>query len=87
MLNLLLDDFMAEFKDGTLKHVGPTSQSATAKLYDVTDLEVREFGDERVKLAFEDDEGNVVHVALFPDQARKLVDGIESLEDDSRVFE
>lgn len=87
MLNLRLDEFMVELKDGSLKNVGPTNKSAEAKLFDVTETEAREFGDKRVKLVFEDDEGNEVQVALFPDDVRKLADGIEALEDDSRVFD
>jgi hypothetical protein len=87
VLNLRLDEFMVELKDGSLKNVGPTNKSAEAKLFDVTSAEAREFGDKRVKLVFEDNEGNEVQVALFPDDARELADDIEALENDSRVFE
>jgi len=87
MLTLDLDKFTFELKDGTLKHVGASNKAATAKFYDVEGIDVREFGDERVKLGFTDDEGNEVEVALFPEQAREVVRGIELLEDDSRVFE
>jgi hypothetical protein len=87
VLNLRLDEFMVELKDGSLKNVGPTNKSAEAKLFDVTSAEAREFGDKRVKFVFEDDEGNEVQVALFPDDARELADDIEALENDSRVFE
>jgi hypothetical protein len=87
MLTLDLESFMFELKEGALKHVGPSDKSATAKLYDIEGIETREFGDERVKLAFEDDEGNEVEVALFPEQAREVARGIELLEEDSRVFE
>ena len=87
MLNLLLDDWMVELKDGSIKNVGPTNKGATAKLFDVDGLEVREFGDKRLKLAFEDGEGNEVEVALFPEQAREVARGIEVLEEDSPVFE
>jgi len=87
MLTLDLESFMFELKEGALKHVGPSDKSATAKLYDIEGVETREFGDERVKLAFEDDEGNEVEVALFPEQAREVARGIELLEEDSRVFE
>jgi len=48
---------------------------------------VREFGDERVKLAFSDEDGNEVEVALFPAEAREVARGVELLEDESRVFE
>jgi NADPH-dependent ferric siderophore reductase len=87
MLTLDLENFMLELKDGSVKHVGPTNKSATVKCYDVEGLEVREFGDERVKLVFSDDEGNEVEVALFPDQASEVARGIEALEDESRVYE
>ena len=87
MLSLDLDEFMFELKDGAIKHVGPSNREATAKLYDVEGVEVREFGDKRLKLAFEDDDGNEVEVALFPEQAREVARGLERLEDDSPVFE
>jgi hypothetical protein len=87
MLTLDLDQFMLELKEGSIKHVGPTNKAATVKLYDVEGLEVREFGDERVKLVFSDDEGNDVEVALFPEQASEVARGIGALEDDSRVYE
>ena len=87
MFTLDLDDFMFEPKEGTLKHVGPSNRTATAKLYDVEGVDVREFGDERVKLAFSDEDGNEVEVALFPAEAREVARGVELLEDESRVFE
>lgn len=87
MLTLDLDDFTFELKDGAIKHVGPSNRTATAKLYDVEGVEVREFGDERVKLAFEDEDGSKFEIALAPEQASEVARGIEMLEDDSRVFE
>jgi len=87
MLTLDLERFMFELKDGTIKHVGASNKSATAKLYDVEGVDVREFGDERVKLAFTDEDDNEVEVALFPEQAQEVARGVELLEDDSRVFE
>ncbi len=87
MLSLDLDRFMFELKEGAVKHVGPSNRAATAKLYDVEGVEVREFGDKRVKLAFEDEDGNEVEVALFPGDAREVARGIELLEEESRVFE
>ena len=87
MLTLDLDDFMFELKEGTLKHVGASNRSATAKLYDIEAVSVREFGDERVKLGFEDGDGNEVEVALFPAEAREVAAGIERLEDESDIFE
>lgn len=87
MLTLSLSDFLVEIKDGSIKNAGAPTKSAEAKLYDVEHAEAREFGDERVKLAFEDGEGNVVHVALDAPEARAVARGIESLEEESRVFE
>ena len=87
MLTLQLDEFMIELQEGSLKNVGPTNKSGTAKLYDVESAEAREFGDKRVKLAFEDGEGNEVQVALFPEDIRSIAADIEKLEADSDVFE
>jgi len=87
MLSLDLAEFMFEVKEGAIKHVGPSNKEATAKLYDVEGVEVREFGDKRVKLAFEDEDGNEVEVALFPEEAQEVVRGIELLEDESPVFD
>jgi len=87
MLSLQLDDFMLELEDGSLKNVGPADKSATTKLYDVESVEVREFGDKRVKLAFADESGNEVEIALFPTEANEVARGIELLEDESPVFE
>lgn len=81
MLTVQLDDFMVELKDGSYHHVGASNKTGTAKLYDVTDTEAREFGDERIKLVFEDDAGSTVEVALSPDAASAIVTAIESLSD------
>lgn len=87
MLNLAFENWNVELKEGAVKNVGPTNKAATAKLFDVESVEVREFGDKRIKLAFDDDEGNEVEVALFPEQAREIARGVKMLEDDSPVFE
>jgi hypothetical protein len=87
MITLDLDDFMFELKEGTLKHVGASNRTATAKLYDIEAVSVSEFGDERVKLGFEDADGNEVEVALFPEEAHEVKRGIELLEDESDIFE
>lgn len=87
MLTLDVENFVIELKEGSIKNVGPTNKGATAKLFDVEGVEVREFGDKRLKLAFDDGEGNEIEVALFPDAAREVARGIEVLEDDSPVFE
>ena len=87
MLNVNLSEFMIELKDGAIKNVGPSNKRGEAKLFDVADAEAREFGDKRVKLAFADDEGNEVQVALFPEHARKIAADLEELADDSPVFD
>jgi hypothetical protein len=87
MLTLDIEEFMFELKEGALKHIGPTNKRATVKLYDVEGIEVREFGDERAKLVFEDEDDNEVEVALFPDEAREVARGIEALDEESDIFE
>ena len=87
MLALTLEEFMVELNEGSIKNVGPSNKSATVKLFDVEAAEAREFGDKRVKLVFEDEDGNEVQVSLFPEHVRKIVDDVEALEDDSPVFE
>ena len=87
MLTIDLDDFMFELKEGTLKHVGASNNTATVKCYDIESLEVREFGDERIKVACKDDGGNLVEVALAPEQARQLARELTTLEDESNIFE
>ena len=87
MLNVNFENFMIELKEGSIKNVGPTNKSASVKLFDVEDAEAREFGDKRVKLVFEDAEGNEVQVALFPEDVRSVLADIQAMEDDSPVFE
>ncbi len=87
MLTIQFDSFDFELKDGSIKNVGPANKSATAKLFDVEECEAREFGDKRIKCVFEDAEGNEVQIALFPEQARVLREGIESLEAEGRAFD
>ena len=87
MFTIDLDDFMFELKDGALKHVGSSNRTATAKLYDVENVEIREFGDERIKISCKDDSGNETQVALDPEEAREIAREIERLEDESGIFE
>ncbi|ELY56481.1 hypothetical protein QA600_06280 [Natronococcus sp. A-GB1] len=87
MLSLSLEEFMVELNEGSIKNVGPTNKSATVKLFGVEEAGAREFGDKRVKLVFEDEDGNEVQVSLFPEDVRKIVKDVEALEDDSPVFE
>jgi hypothetical protein len=82
MLTLDLAEFAFELTEGALKHVGASNQSATAKLYDVTDAEVRAYGNDRVKLGFADGEGNEVEVALDEPAAREVAAGLERLRRD-----
>lgn len=83
MLTLDLGDLMVELKEGTVKHVGASNAGATAKLYDVEGVDVRGFGDERVKLAFDDGEGNEVEVALFSDEVEAVATGLETVRAES----
>jgi hypothetical protein len=87
MLTFDFKQFMFELKEGAIKHVGASNNAATVKLYDIDSIEVREFGDERVKVAFEDAEDNEVEVALDPPEAREVARGIEMLEEESDLFE
>ena len=87
MFTLTLTDFMIELKEGSIKNVGPTTKEAEAKLFGVESAEAREFGDRRVKLVFEDGDGNEVQVALFPDEARSIAADLAALEAESVVFE
>jgi hypothetical protein len=87
MFSLDLDRFMFELKDGAIKHVGASNAAASAKLYDVVDVEARVFGDERVKLTFEDEDDNEAQVALFPEEASEVRRQIEALEDEGRLFD
>jgi len=86
MLTLQLENFMVELKEGTLKHVGTSNKSATVKLYDVESVAVDEFGDERVKITLHDDGDNDVEVALDPEEAIAVMEGIDDLSG-GRVFE
>ncbi len=87
MLNLNLDSFMIELKDGSIKNVGPTNKSASAKLFGVETAQARAFGDSQVKIVATDGEGNELQIALDPEQAEAIVDDIESLREEGRVFE
>jgi len=87
MLTLDIDDFMLELKDGAFKNVGPSNKEATVKMYDIEGVDVREYGDKRVKLSFEDEQGSEVEIALFPEQAEAVREGLEMLESESEVFE
>ena len=87
MLNLNLDSFMIELKDGSVKNVGPTNKTASAKLFDADSIEARAFGDSQVKIVAADGSGNEVQIALDPEAAETVLDDIESLRDEGVVFE
>ncbi|MFB6169791.1 MAG: hypothetical protein ABEJ06_01470 [Haloarculaceae archaeon] len=87
MLSLELAEFMVELKEGSVKNVGPTNKSATAKLFDVDSVEAREFGDRRLKLVATDGEGNELQIALDPEQGTAVREDIEALEAESRVYD
>lgn len=87
MLNLNLDDFMVEFEEGSVKNVGPTTKSATAKLFHPESVEARAFGDSQVKVVAEDEAGNEVQVAMFPEQVEAIVEDVEAMREESQVFE
>ncbi|MFB6110912.1 MAG: hypothetical protein ABEJ35_00085 [Halobacteriaceae archaeon] len=87
MLNVSVSEFNVEFDEGAIKNVGSSNKRATAKLWDVEDATIREYGDRRVKLVATDESGNEIQVAMFPEQARALAADVEELEDESRVFE
>ena len=40
-----------------------------------------------MKLAFEDEDGSEVEVALFPEQARAVAEGLELVESESDLFD
>ncbi len=87
MFTINIDDCMFELKDGAIKHIGASNKSATAKLYDIESVDVREFGDERVKISCEDDSSNTVEIALDPEDAHHVAREIERLEEESGIFE
>jgi len=87
VLNLNLSEFMIELKDGSIENVGAPTKAAEAKLFDVDDATVREFGDSQVKVVATDASGNEVQVALLADQFEALLEEGEALHEESRVFE
>lgn len=87
MLDLNIESFHVSVDEGSVKNVGPPNKTVAAKLFDIEAAEAREFGDKRVKLVFEDEGGNEVQVALFPDDAGALRAELAELEAESRVFE
>lgn len=87
MLTLEISDFTIQVDDGAIKNVGAVPKTASVTQYDVETATVREFGDDRVKLVFTDEDGNTVEIALFPEAVLDLAADVESLAADSSVFE
>ena len=87
MLNLNVEDLMVEFDEGSIKNVGPTTKSASAKLFHPESAEAREFGDSQVKVVAEDESGNEVQIAMGPDEAEVVLEDLQALREESRVFE
>jgi hypothetical protein len=87
VLNLNIDSFLVSFKDGSIENVGAPNKSATAKLFDATAVELREFGDSQAKVVARDEEGNEVQIALFPEQVESIVDDAAALREGSSAFE
>lgn len=82
MLNLNLESFMIELKEGSIKNVGPTNKSATAKLFAPESVEARAFGDSQLKIVASDADGNEVQIALFPEDAAAIAEDIASVRED-----
>lgn len=87
MLTFDIEQFMLELKNGSFKNVGTSTKQATVKMYDVEGVDVREYGDKRVKLAFEDEQGSEIEVALFPEQARAVAEGLELLDGEGETLD
>lgn len=79
MLTVQLPEFMMQLKDGAIHNIGPSTKTATVKLYDVERADGRAFGDERLKLEFEDEDGSVLEVAVFPEEIESLLADVESV--------
>ncbi len=79
MLSLELSEFLVQLKEGTINNVGAPTKSATVKLFDVATAEARAFGDNRVKLAFADEDGNEIEIALFPDAIKDIEEDLTAV--------
>lgn len=85
MLSLEIEEFMIQLKEGTINNVGGPRKAGTVKLFDVAEAEARAFGDNRVKLAFADEDDNTVEVALSPAAVKTLLEDIAQLRADGDV--
>ena len=82
VLNLNLESFMIELKEGSIENVGPTNKSATAKLFGPDSVEARAFGDSQLKIVASDADGNEVQIALFPEDAATIAEDIRSAREE-----
>lgn len=80
MILLDIDAFPVELKNGSVRNVGPADNAASAKLFDVETLTLREFGDRQAKIVATDNEGSEVQIAVDPEQVESLLDDAESLD-------
>lgn len=87
MLFLRLSDFTVELKRGAIHNAGAPTTEATIKQYDIEEMSVEEFGDERLKLIFDDEDDNELQVALFPEEVEELESKIEDAKAESDLFD
>lgn len=82
MITISLEDFTIELKDGSIKNVGSSTKTSTVKLYDVTTTTAREFGNDRIKLEFIDEDQNQVEIALGHETISTLITELQNLDAD-----
>jgi hypothetical protein len=82
MLTFDIEEFMLELKDGAFKSVGPSNKQATVKMYDIERADVHEYGDKRVKITVEDAQGSEIEIALFPEQADTVAEGLAAVSEE-----
>jgi hypothetical protein len=87
VLNLNVSQFTVSLKDGSIENVGAPNKSASAKLFDVDSVEVREFGDSQAKVVASDDSGNEVQIALSPEDVETVAEDVAELRAEGRLFE
>jgi hypothetical protein len=87
MHTLELGDRRIGLGDGPVRNVGASNETGSAKLFDVENVSARAFGDEHVKLVFQDETGSEVQVALVPDDIESLLDDLETIRNDTEVFD
>ena len=85
MLALDVKDFMVQLKDGAINNIGGPTKSATAKLFGIESSHARAFGDNRVKIICQDDTGNEIQLALFPEHVHRLEADITDIRESGDV--